>query len=356
MLTQINMQTLGIYTSVWLYNSHDVDSSTRYSNLYFDLDSKDINESYLEANKLIDFLKKKIPEEAIRIYFTGKKGFHIECDAVALGISPGNDLSKIYKFIASDIKKILSLNTLDLSVYDLRRMWRLPGSKHQDTGLYKTLFTFSEFSYGIDFIMNSSKEKKSIDYEPYVFSYKANEWYREYSYKMEEEKERSKDFLSYFNRNGTNALKNFKASEKVFTPKELFKSCSAFARLYTQAKEQGFLEHEARLFLCSILTYTEESIKVLHEILSMCHDYNFEKSSAHINDWIKRREMGIGGRPYTCERANSVGVGCGSCQLEERKKWVKVGEKYIETQEKSSPSPIRFAYKTNRKENDGKDK
>ena len=51
-----------------------------------------------------------------------------------------------------------------MSVYDLRRMWRLPGSKHQDTGLYKTLFTFSEFSYGIDFIMNSSKEKKNIDF------------------------------------------------------------------------------------------------------------------------------------------------------------------------------------------------
>jgi hypothetical protein len=37
-------------------------------------------------------------------------------------------------------------------------------------------------------------------------------------------------------------------------------------------------------------------------------------------------------------------------KLEERKKWVKVGDKYMETNEKSSPSPIRFAYKTKKKE------
>jgi tetrahydrodipicolinate N-succinyltransferase len=65
----------------------------------------------------------------------------------------------------------------------------------------------------------------------------------------------------------------------------------------------------------------------------------------HVNDWIKRRELGIGGRPYTCERANSAGVGCGECSLEKKNKWVKIGDKYVETQEQSSPSPVRFAYK-----------
>jgi len=44
----------------------------------------------------------------------------------------------------------------------------------------------------------------------------------------------------------------------------------------------------------------------------MCEDFNYEKSTSHINDWIKRRQLGIGGRPYTCERANSAGVGCDS--------------------------------------------
>ena len=114
--------------------------------------------------------------------------------------------------------------------------------------------------------------------------------------------------------------------------------------MWQQAIDNHFLEHEARLFLCSILSYTEDSVKFLHGILSNCDDYNYDKSSSHINDWIRRRQLGIGGRPYTCERANSVGVGCGNCSLDQRKKWIKVGDRYVESDELSSPSPIRFAY------------
>jgi hypothetical protein len=103
--------------------------------------------------------------------------------------------------------------------------------------------------------------------------------------------------------------------------------------------------------LCSILTYNIDSIKYLHEILSHCDDYNFEKSTAHINDWVKRRQLGIGGRPYTCDRANAVGVGCGNCSLEKRNKWVRIGDRFVETNEQSSPSPVRFAYKTIKEKN-----
>ena len=128
-------------------------------------------------------------------------------------------------------------------------------------------------------------------------------------------------------------------------------NCTAIARIIQEAKDKKHLDHESRLFLCSILTFNEDSIKFLHSILNMCSDYNIEKSTAHINDWIKRRQIGIGGRPFSCERANSVGVGCGDCELEAKKKWIKVGNKYVESQETSSPSPIRFAYRNIRKEN-----
>jgi len=170
---------------------------------------------------------------------------------------------------------------------------------------------------------------------------------------MEEEKEKSKDYLSYFNKYGTQRLKSKNDEiQKVFQLDVLFKNCPAVKRIYQEAKDKKDLDHESRLFLCSILTYTDDAIKFLHEILSFCNDYNFEKSSAHINDWIKRRHLGIGGRPYTCERANSVGVGCGDCKLERKRKWIKIGERYMETNDKSSPSPIRFAYKTKKESED----
>jgi hypothetical protein len=348
----------GIYTSVFAYNSIDIDSAVRFGPLYFDLDSSDLDLAKEDTIKLYEELSKYIPSESILVFFTGKKGFHVECEPIAIGINPSNDLAKIYRYIANDIKNKLSLQTLDFSVYDPRRMWRYPNSKHQSTGLHKVLLNSCNsdnllFKDTKD-ILEYAAKPQSLEVCEQSFSYKANEWYRNYTYLIEEDSKRKDDPLEYFNKYGSTAFKNVAETKKVFDKKMLLSRCSAIGRLYEQAKEQHSLEHEARLFLCSVLTYTEDSIKFLHEILSNCHDYNFEKSSAHINDWIKRRQMGVGGRPYTCERANSVGVGCGACSLDQRNKWVKVGNRYIETQEKSSPSPIRFAYRSMKEdENNG---
>lgn len=336
---------IGLYTSIWHYNSTDLDKAIRLGSLYFDIDNKDPQESYSDCTKLYNYLINYIPKSAILVYFTGKKGFHIECEAITLGINPSNNLPNIFRFIASTLKDKLKLESLDFSVYDARRMWRLEGSKHQDTNLYKNLIPEDILLQGMDTITSYCTTRSSNEVSEQNFNAKANEWFREFTYDMEIEKEKSKDFIGYFNKYGSTAFKQMNVKEKEFTPDKLLKSCTSIARLQQQAIEKKYLEHEARLFLCSILTYNEESIKFLHGILSNCSDYNVEKTNSHINDWIKRRELGIGGRPYTCERANSAGVGCGQCSLEKKNKWVKIGDKYVETQEQSSPSPVRFAYK-----------
>lgn len=335
----------GLYTSIWHFNSTDIDTAVRLGSLYFDLDNEDPNKSYSDCKKLIEYLQEYIPEESLLVYFTGKKGFHIECEAIALGINPSNNLPNIFRYIATKIKKSLEIESIDFSVYDPRRMWRLAGSKHQETGLYKNLIPKEIFTGGLEEIKNYCQIEKSNTVVDQNFNLKANEWFRQFTYDMEIDKSRSSDFLEYFNKHGSSAFKEVNLTEKEFTPKELLKNCSAVARLIEQAKTNKKLEHEARLFLCSILTYNEDSIKFLYSILSLCDDFNYEKSTSHINDWIKRRQLGIGGRPYTCDRANSVGVGCGDCHLEKKKKWITVGNKYIESTEELSPSPIRFAYK-----------
>ena len=38
--------------------------------------------------------------------------------------------------------------------------------------------------------------------------------------------------------------------------------------------------------------------------------------------------------------------------MDQRKKWIKVGDRYVESEELSSPSPIRFAYVSIRKGGD----
>lgn len=335
----------GLYTSIWSYNSTNLDKAVRLGSLYFDIDNADAKVAIKDCMILYEYLVSYIPPAAVLVYFTGKKGFHIECEPVALGINPSNNLPNIYRFIAETIKNKKKLESLDFSVYDLRRMWRLEGSKHQSTGLYKNLVPYSMLEQGIETIIDYCSERRDNTVQDQLFNAKANEWFRDHTYNLEIEKEKSKDFIAYFTKYGSSGFKGVDEKEKEFTKDRLLSSCLAVKKLYDQAKTNKFLEHEARLFLCSLLTYDDEAIKFLHEILSHCDDYNFEKSSSHINDWIKRRQLGIGGRPYTCERANSVGVGCGECVLEKRNKWIKVGDKYLETQEQSLPSPIRFAYK-----------
>lgn len=337
----------GLYASIWFFDNLNLDEATRFGPLYFDIDNQDENESYLDCAKLVGYLNKYIPFNAISIFFTGKKGYHIECDPRVLGINPSNNLPNIFRYIANMLKTKLNIQSLDLSVYDARRMWRLENSKHQSTGLFKNRLPENVFNSSISEIKTYCSTVNTFQIEDIGFDSKANEWFREFSYQMEIDTIKSKDFISYFNKHGVNAFKKIEDQNKEFTKDRLLNSCTAVSRLWKQAKDTGFLEHEARLFLCSILTYTEDSIEFLHEILSNCNDYNVQKSESHIRDWIRRRELGIGGRPYTCERANSAGVGCGECQLDRKNKWTVLGDRYVETEEKSAPSPIRFGYKNN---------
>jgi hypothetical protein len=340
----------GIYTSIWHYNSTDINEAIRLGSLYFDLDNPDPDKSWEECKKLYNYLEKNIPEKSLLVYFTGKKGFHIECESIALGINPSNALPNIFRYIATKIKSTLNIESIDFSVYDARRMWRYPGSKHQETGLYKNLIPKDILFSNLDDIKSYCNTKADNTVQDQEFNLKANEWFRQFTYDMEIDKQRSKDFLDYFNKKGSSAFKTLTETERVFTEKELLEHCPAIGRHIENAKKNRKLDHESRLFLCSILTYNEESIKFLYSILSLCDDFNYEKSTSHINDWIRRRQLGIGGRPYTCERANSSGVGCGDCHLEKKKKWITIGNKFVEGTEVSNPSPIRFAYK-NKKEN-----
>lgn len=342
----------GIYTSVFQYNEKDVESGIRLGSIYFDLDSPDLNLSHEEVKRMYKHFSSFMPKDSIRVYFTGFKGFHIELEALTIGVTPSNSLHELFRYIANDIKEELELQTIDFAVYDPRRMWRLPGSAHQKTGMYKNDISFDEdLIFGdLKSIRNYCKEYRPVVVPEQKFDLKSNEWYRNYIYKREEEKQGQKYTQEYllerFKKQGTSVLRTVE-EDRIFDPQRLFENCTSIMRIWNKAEKEKHLEHEERLFLCSLLTYSDDALFYLHEILKNCDDYNFEKSQAHIDDWIKRRELGIGGRPYTCDRANSVGVGCGNCNLEKKKKWIRVGDSFVETDEDSSPSPVRFAYRKN---------
>jgi hypothetical protein len=341
-----------IYSSVLQYNSQHFDQAASLGPLYFDLDSDDLEISRSEAIRLVDYLLSYIPESALRVYFSGGKGFHVECEPIALGISTTDDLIGIFRFIARTITDELALTTVDFNVYDLRRMWRLPHTRHQRSGLFKVeCLPVLRGSSSIDAVLDYAREPRYIDIPEQAFDYKANQWYREFTYKMEQlkiVKQSPWDLMARFLEEGTGHIKSFKDVEKVFDKFTLLKKCPAVRDLEQKANTAHHLEHYERLFLCSILTYSPDAVRFLHEILSQCSDYHYELSNAHVEDWIKRREYGIGGRPFTCEKAKQVGIMCNGCtDMEPRRKVVQLESgKYIETGELSSPSPVRFAYRT----------
>lgn len=337
----------GIYTSIFRYSSPSLDAAVRLGPLYFDVDSDDAQQALLDARSIVRYLKGHVPTSAIEIYFSGKKGFHIECQPVALGITPTPNPADVYRFIANCIKDELSLSTLDFSVYEPRRMWRLPYSVHQSTGLYKLPLTSEElFQYDIEKIKDLAKIPRIIEVQPQEFNLKANEWYRQFTYKIEEAKQnRNITKQSVIERFQSHGSGHIVEHEKEFDPIRLFEGCPAIIELWNKAETKHDLEHEERLFLCSLLTYTDEAIEYLHAILSNCSDYSFERSQSHIEDWMRRREMGIGGRPYTCERATSAGISCTGCdKLEPKPKYERINGKLYPTNETTNPSPVRYAY------------
>lgn len=187
--------SVGIYTSVFRYNEMVLDCA-KIASLYFDFDDEDnIDETLQDVKRLYSYLTGVIEEDYIRVYFTGHKGFHVEVEGVPLGVDPGKDLHKSFRSIAENLKSDLQLTTIDLAVYDPRRMWRLPNTRHQKTGLYKTELD-NELLFGSNAILQIHEYSKSpkAPRTPEIVSFQpqANEWYKNqiaiFEGKMEQER------------------------------------------------------------------------------------------------------------------------------------------------------------------------
>jgi hypothetical protein len=137
------------YTSAFLYNDEQYNTfkktgtvagitDTVTNKLYWDFDSADnLDKAKDDAHTLCARLVKvfKLEPSNVALFFSGKKGFQVE-------VNFEKDL-----FTPTQVKNIClsigeGLTTLDRQIYNANRILRLPLSKHQDTGLYKTPLDF----------------------------------------------------------------------------------------------------------------------------------------------------------------------------------------------------------------------
>jgi hypothetical protein len=118
--------------------------------LPFDFDDgRDPAKAVAEAAHFVRHWEKEwgLSPEALRIYWSGMKGISIEIPAALFGgFEPGTDIAKQLKALAKGMTP--NAETLDTSIYEKMRLWRVPNTKHGGSELYKVRLNVKELLDG----------------------------------------------------------------------------------------------------------------------------------------------------------------------------------------------------------------
>lgn len=136
-----------VFRSAYRYNNTEVSKSDLYGDLYLDFDDvNDFEKVRKDALTALSYLKVcyHIAEEYVAIYFSGNKGVHLIVPATILGIEPMPLLNGVFKSIATSIRAFTPNKTIDLKIYDNKRLFRIPNTIHEKSHLYKIPITANE--------------------------------------------------------------------------------------------------------------------------------------------------------------------------------------------------------------------
>ncbi|MCW4011132.1 MAG: primase C-terminal domain-containing protein [Candidatus Bathyarchaeota archaeon] len=137
----------GLFTSIYRYPVDDPYLGGVISDFYMDFDNektpdKARKEAIAVIKKLISDYN--IPEAGIAVAFSGMKGISLTVNYNIFNAESLDYLPLIWKSIVQELVAKLKLKTVDTSIYERRRLWRLLNSRHQKTGLYKVPLTLTE--------------------------------------------------------------------------------------------------------------------------------------------------------------------------------------------------------------------
>jgi len=127
------------FISRYLYDRNNPYYGPVISNFYADFDCEDnLKLAKAEAAHFVTIFRNYgVPEEAIKIRFTGGKGFSVEIAFQCFGIEPNEYLPDIFYDMMKTLKETYKWKTVDMRIYHRRQLWRLTNTKHDKTGLYK---------------------------------------------------------------------------------------------------------------------------------------------------------------------------------------------------------------------------
>jgi putative DNA primase/helicase len=110
-----------------------------------------------DARKLVLNLRKKhVPPAAIRVFWSGRRGFHVHVLGVCFGeFTPAVDLHQTLGRLAQKLATDAGVTTLDPSLYQARHLLRVANSKHDKSDRFKIELTHEQLlTWSLDEIKN----------------------------------------------------------------------------------------------------------------------------------------------------------------------------------------------------------
>ena len=108
-------------------------------------DEKDPKKAIAEAAGCVRIWEVRwgLSAEALRLYWSGMKGISVEIPAELFGsFEPSARIAEKLRALA--LLMAPDAKTLDTSIYEKMRLWRVPNTKHSGSGLYKIPITVQE--------------------------------------------------------------------------------------------------------------------------------------------------------------------------------------------------------------------
>lgn len=111
----------------------------------WDVDRDDLERALADARLLVNSIEARFQTgDELLVYFSGRKGFHVELPTVLWQPEPTIVFNRVAKRFAVEVAEASQVE-IDAKVYDKLRAFRAPNSRHPKTGLHKVRLTLEEF-------------------------------------------------------------------------------------------------------------------------------------------------------------------------------------------------------------------
>jgi hypothetical protein len=172
--------------SVWIYDSPKTEAYTnsngktvyrpigrKIGDMHFDFDcGNNPTKARNDALFILDKLNRDygLNLESVRIIFSGSKGFGVIVPYQCFLLEPIDNIEMVYRYFCEMLHR--NAPTLDMGIYIKRRMWKLEGTPHPKTGLFRIDLSLNELqTLTIDEIRSlSEKGPRFLKYISPVFT------------------------------------------------------------------------------------------------------------------------------------------------------------------------------------------